>query len=73
MPVCESVEFVGCLRWVKSRRFDRASVTPGLPRAADILGVGRHVSNVPIAVVIGYVSVAACGLNPKVRDSHAGA
>jgi hypothetical protein len=33
----------------QSRRFDRAPVTSGLPRAADILSVGRDVSNVPLA------------------------
>ena len=30
-----------------SRRSDRAPFTSGLPRLADILWVGRHVSNVP--------------------------
>ena len=31
----------------QSRRFDRAPLTSGLPRLADILGVSRHVSKVP--------------------------
>jgi hypothetical protein len=31
---------------------DRAPVTSGLRRQADILGLRRHVSNVPIAQVI---------------------
>jgi hypothetical protein len=32
----------------QSRHFDRAPLTSGLPRLADILRVIRHVSNVPI-------------------------
>jgi hypothetical protein len=31
----------------QKRRFDRRPVTSGLPRLTDILGVSRHVSNVP--------------------------
>ena len=31
----------------QSRRSDRPSVTSGLPRSTDILGAGRHVSEVP--------------------------
>jgi hypothetical protein len=34
-----------------SRRSDRAPFTSGLPRLADILRVGRHVSNVPKAAL----------------------
>jgi hypothetical protein len=33
----------------QSRHFDRAPLTSGLPRLADILGVVRHVSKVPEA------------------------
>jgi hypothetical protein len=33
--------------WGQSRRFDRAPLTSGLPRLADILRVIRHVSKVP--------------------------
>jgi hypothetical protein len=33
----------------QSRHFDRALATSGLPRLADILKVGRHVSKVPPA------------------------
>jgi hypothetical protein len=40
-----------------SRRSDRAPFTSGLPQLADILRVGRHVSNVPEAVILalGFV------------------
>jgi hypothetical protein len=30
-----------------SRHFDRGAAPSGLPRSMDMLGVGRHVSNVP--------------------------
>jgi dienelactone hydrolase len=33
--------------WGQSRHFDRASLTSGLPRSADIRRVHRHVSKVP--------------------------
>jgi hypothetical protein len=36
-----------------SRRIDRAPFTSGLPRLADILRVGRHVSKVPKADIAG--------------------
>src|ERR1700731_2937237 len=48
---CEGlgVKFPGPTR--QSRHFDRTPMTSGLPQQADILGVGRHVSKVPEAVV----------------------
>ena len=36
-----------------SRHFDRAPLTSGLPRLADILRVSRHVANVPEPEVNG--------------------
>jgi hypothetical protein len=38
------------------RRSDRAPMTSGFPPQADISGVGRHVSNVPITDILnaGY-------------------
>jgi len=35
--------------WGQSRRIDGPRVTSGLPQLADIVRVGRHVSNVPTA------------------------
>ena len=35
----------------QTRHFDRASLTSGLPRLADIPRVSRHFSKVPIAAV----------------------
>jgi hypothetical protein len=34
---------------VQKRRSGRAPITSGLPRQADVFGVGRRVSNVPQA------------------------
>ncbi len=36
----------------QKRHFDRASLTSGLPRLADILRADRHVSNVPKADIL---------------------
>jgi hypothetical protein len=38
-----------------SRRSDRVPMTSGLPRQADVFGVGQHVSNVPTG------DAASCG------------
>jgi hypothetical protein len=35
----------------QKRRFGRAPITSGLPRPADVFGVRRHVSKVPISEV----------------------
>jgi len=55
----------------QSRRLERAPVTSGLPRGADILSVGRHVSNVPKAEVGRPYSItaSACASNRTVAGS----
>jgi hypothetical protein len=42
---------VACPFRGQSRHFDPVSISSGPPRIADILGVGRHVRNVPNAEV----------------------
>jgi hypothetical protein len=42
-----------------SRHFDRAPITSGLPRLADIFRDRRHVSNVPTAEIRSVCSPAA--------------
>jgi hypothetical protein len=42
----------------QKRRFDRRSVTSGLPRSTDIRKVRRHVSNVPSAEERGLLGTA---------------
>jgi hypothetical protein len=43
----------------QSRHFDRAPLTSGLPRLADILSVIRHVSQVPISEVATAHSITS--------------
>jgi hypothetical protein len=55
----------------QKRRFDRRPVTSGLPRLTDILGVSRHVSNVPISEVIRIIRLS-CPLAAEVAKAHQG-
>jgi len=54
----------------QSRRSDRAPFTSGLPRLADILGISRHVSNVPIGDIPGLAWYACCKDDCEGRDSR---
>src|SRR6266446_9137625 len=44
--------------------FDCAPATSGLPRLADILKDGRHVSKVPTADLLAATSVGSCAARP---------
>ena len=48
----------------QTRHFDCAPATSGLPRLADILKDGRHVSKVPTADLLAATSVGSCAARP---------
>jgi hypothetical protein len=51
----------------QSRHFDRAPLTSGLPRLADILTVIRHVSKVPIVLKKSFLAEQQKFLGPLMR------
>jgi hypothetical protein len=53
----------------QSRPSDRAQITSGLPREADVFGVGRHFSRVPRTEVASYSVISSADEQAGKRET----